>query len=192
MAVQNLTDEIKRRSTWSILMGVLTVILGLFLIAYPLVTAAITTILLGWVLILVGIAQFVFAFHSQSVGGFFLKILMGLVYGITGIALAFFPFNGVAALTMFVGTLLLIHGGVAVVAAFQMRPADGWGWFLFDAACSLLLGILILARWPSSSIWALGTLIGVAVLMSGISRIMLGAKIRSAVGIVDSTIRRAA
>ena len=173
-------------------MGVLTVILGLFLIACPLVTAAITTILLGWVLIFVGIAQYVFAFHSQSVGGFFLKILMGLVYGITGIALAFFPFHGVAALTMFVGTLLLIHGGVAVVAAFQMRPADGWGWFLFDAACSLLLGILILARWPSSSIWALGTLIGVAVLMSGISRIMLGAKIRSAVGIIDSTIRRAA
>ena len=192
MAIENLTDDIKRRSTWSIVMGVLTALLGLFLIAYPLATATVTTILLGWVLIFVAIAEFVFAFHSQSVGGFFLKVLMGLAYGIIGVALAFFPFRGVAALTVFVGTLLLIHGAFAVVAAFRMRPAEGWGWFLFDAACSLLLGFLILAHWPSSSLWALGTLVGVAVLMSGISRIMLAARIRRGIGVIDSTVRRAA
>jgi uncharacterized membrane protein HdeD (DUF308 family) len=192
MAVENLTEDIKKRSTWSIVMGVLTALLGIFLIAYPLVTATVTTILLGWVLIFVGIAQFIFAFHSQSVGAFFLKVLMGLAYGIIGIALAFFPFHGVAALTVFVGTLFLIHGALAVVAAFQMKPADGWGWFLFDGACSLLLGFLILAHWPSSSLWALGTLVGVAVLMSGISRIMLASRIRRGVGVIDSTVRRAA
>jgi uncharacterized membrane protein HdeD (DUF308 family) len=76
-------------------MGFVTVALGVFLIAYPLATATITTFLLGWALIFVSIAQFVFALHSQSIGRFFLKLLSGVVYGICGIALAFFPLQGV-------------------------------------------------------------------------------------------------
>jgi uncharacterized membrane protein HdeD (DUF308 family) len=187
-----LPEEIKRRSTWSILMGVLTAILGVFLIAYPLAAATITTILIGWVLIFVGIAEFVFALHSHTVGSFFSKALLGVLSGIVGVALAFFPFHGVAALTVFVGTLLLVYGAVAAVAAFQARPAQGWGWFLFDAAASIFLGVLVLAKWPSSSLWAIGTLVGVAVLMSGITRIMVAAKIRSGIGAIDRTVRRAA
>jgi uncharacterized membrane protein HdeD (DUF308 family) len=173
-------------------MGVLTAALGVFLIAYPLATAAITTVLLGWVLIFVGIAEFLFALHSQTVGKFFLKVLLGLLYGFAGIALAFFPIAGVAVLTAFLGTLLLVYAGVETATAFQLRPLEGWGWFLFDAAVSLLIGLLILARWPSSSFWAIGTLVGVAVLVGGISRIMIAAKIRSGVSDVDRSIRRAA
>lgn len=192
MSAQTLTDDIKKRSNWSILMGILTAVLGVFLIAYPLVTATVTTVLLGWVLIFVGIAELVFALHSQSVGKFFLKVLLGVVYGIIGIALAFFPFHGLAALTAFVGTLLLIYGIVGLVGAFQLRPLQGWGWFLFDALATLAIGLLILAKWPSSSIWAIGTLVGVAVLMGGISRTMIASRIRSAVGVVDSTTGRRA
>jgi uncharacterized membrane protein HdeD (DUF308 family) len=191
MSTQKVTDEIKKRAGWSIFMGVITAILGLFLIAYPLATAAITTLLLGWVLIFVGIAQFVFALHSQTVGKFFLKVLLGVLYGIAGIALAFFPIAGVAALTVLLGVLLLVYGVVEMVNAFQIRPVEGWGWFLFDGVVSGLIGILILARWPWSAVWALGTLVGVAVLMGGISRIMIAAKIRSVVGGVERGIRAA-
>lgn len=173
-------------------MGVLTAALGVFLIIYPSVTGIITTLLLGWVLILVGVAQLVFALQSQTVGNFFLKVLLGLLYGFCGIALAFFPISGLEALTLSVGILLLIYAGVAIVTAVQLRPAYGWGWFLFDGLTSLLMGILILARWPSSSYWAIGTLVGVAVLVSGISRIMIAAKVRSGVADIDRTIRRAA
>src|SRR5215471_8561015 len=107
MSTQSITSDIKKRSTWSILMGILTAVLGVFLIAYPLATAAITAVLLGWVLIFVGIAQFVFALHSHTAGRFFLKVLLGLLYGVVGIALAFFPIAGVAVLTVFLATLLL-------------------------------------------------------------------------------------
>ena len=163
-------------------MGILTAVLGVFLIAYPLATATITTVLFGWVLIFVGVAQFVFAFHSHSAGNFFLKVLLGVLYGIAGAALAFFPFEGVAALTVLLGILLLLHAGVATAIAFQMRPVDGWVWFLADAAATFFLGVLILAGWPSSSAWAIGTLVGVSVLMSGISRIVIATKIRSIAG----------
>jgi uncharacterized membrane protein HdeD (DUF308 family) len=187
-----LADDIKKRSTWSMLMGILTAALGVFLILYPLATGAITTVLLGWVMIFVAIAQFVFALHTQTVGKFFLKILLGALFGICGIALAFFPISGLAALTALVGTFLLVYGIVGIFGAFQLRPLEGWGWFLFDAAATLVLGILILARWPSSSVWAIGTLVGVSVLMGGISRIMIAAKLRKGIAAVDSTVRRAA
>jgi uncharacterized membrane protein HdeD (DUF308 family) len=189
MSTPSLVQEVKKRSGWSIFMGVLSAALGLFLIAYPMATATITTVLLGWTLIFVGVAQFVFALHSQTPGNFFLKILAGALYGITGAALAFAPVAGVEALTALLGTLLLVQAGLATVTAFQIRPLDGWGWYLFDAIVSLALGILILVKWPSSSIWAIGTLVGAAVLMGGISRTVVTSKIRSGAGKVDRAIQ---
>jgi len=192
MSTQNLTTDIKKRSAWSIFMGVLTAVLGVFLIAYPLITATITTLLLGCVLILVGVAQFVIALHSQTMGNFVLRVLLGVLVAITGVVLAFFPFLGVAALTVTLGILLLVQAGLLTATAIELRPIEGWGWFLFDAVVSLLMGILILAKWPSSSFWAIGTIVGVSVLMSGISRIMIAAKIRSGVSSVERTVRKIA
>jgi uncharacterized membrane protein HdeD (DUF308 family) len=189
MSTPSLIQEVKKRSRWSIFMGVLSAVLGLFLIAYPLATATITTVLLGWTLIFVGMAQFVFALHSQTPGNFFLKILAGALYGVTGIALAFAPLAGVEALTALLGTMLLVQAGLATATAFQIRPLEGWGWFLFDAVTSFFLGILVLAKWPSSSVWAIGTLVGAAVLMGGISRTVVASKIRSGAGKVDRAIQ---
>lgn len=182
MTSSHLIQEVKNRSGWSIFMGIVSAVLGLFLIAYPLATATITTVFLGWTLIFVGAAQFVFALHSQTPGNFFLKILAGAVYGITGIGLALAPLAGVEVLTVLLGTLLLVQAGLATATGFQVRPLDGWGWFLFDAAVSFFLGILILVKWPSSSVWAIGTLVGVAVLMGGISRTVVASKMRGGAG----------
>ena len=184
MTTETLSDDINKRSAWSIFMGIVTAALGVFMIIYPLVTAEVTTVLLGWALIFVSVAQFVFALNSQSIGNFFLKVLLAVLYGLCGVALAFFPV-GLPALTATVGTLLLLQGALEAVAAFQLQPLSGWGWFLFDAIASLLLGILIVAEWPSSSVWAIGTLVGVSVLMNGISRIVIAATIRSGVSDVQ-------
>jgi uncharacterized membrane protein HdeD (DUF308 family) len=190
VSTPSLIHEIKKRSGWSIFMGVLSAVLGLFLIAYPMATATITTVLLGWTLIFVGIAQFVFALHSQTPGNFLLKLLGGVLYGITGVALAFAPVTGVEALTVLLGTLLLVQAGLATVTAFQIRPLDGWGWYLFDAIVSFALGVLIIVKWPSSSIWAIGTLVGTAVVVGGISRIVLASKIRSGATTVDRAVQQ--
>lgn len=189
MTAQNFTQEVKKRSGWSMFMGVLTAALGLFLIAYPVVTATITTVLLAWTLIFVGIAQFVFALHSQTPGKFFLKILSGLLFGLTGIALAALPLYGVEVLTGLLGTMLLVQAGLATATAFQLRPLEGWGWFLFDAIASFLMGVLIIVQWPSSSAWAIGTLIGAAVLLGGVSRTMVASRVRSDANSVERVIQ---
>ena len=55
----------------------------------------------------------------------------------------------------------------------QHRNVHNSGWVLFDGIITLILGFLIWAHWPSSSVWVIGTLIGVSLIFSGISRFML-------------------
>lgn len=191
MPGDTITGEVKKRSAWTMFMGFLIAVLGLFLIVYPFVAGAITTVLLGWILIFVGIAQFVFALHSRSAGRFFLKVLLGVLFGLCGIVLAFFPVAGLAALTGLLATLLLMYAVLLIAIAFQIRPISAWGWFLADGIASLLLGILILAKWPSSSAWAIGTLVGIAVLTSGITRICIASGIRGGASAVENVVRHA-
>jgi len=172
-------EKTKKGAAWSICMGILTAALGAFLIAYPLVTAKITTVLLGGVLIFVAIAELTFALHSRQPGSFLVRLLSAMLCGIIGVALAFVPIEGVEALTGLLGTLLLVQAGLATVTAFQVRPLAGWPLYLLEATTSFALGLLILVKWPSSSVWAIGTLVGVAVLMGGIVRIVVAAKIQS-------------
>lgn len=186
------TDDIKRSSAWSLCMGIITALLGVFLITFPLLTATITTLLLGCILILVGVARFVFALHSRSIGTFLRHLLLSALYIVAGVLIAFFPIAGVAALTVLLGSMLLVGAAVETATAFQLRSMKGWGWFLFDAAASLVVGILILAGWPASSVWAIGTLVGVAVLFNGISRIMIAGMVRSRIGAVEHDLRKAA
>jgi len=192
MSTPTLIQEVRKRSGRSIVIGMLIAILGLFLIAYPLVAATITTILLGWTLIFVGITQLVFALYARTPGNFVLKVLAGLLYGFAGAGLAFSPLAGVSALTMLLGNLLLLQAVLAAVTAFQIRPLPGWGSFLVDAASSLFMGLLILVQWPSSSVWAIGTLVGIAVLTGGISRVIVASKIRSGAAVVEQVVHKAA
>jgi uncharacterized membrane protein HdeD (DUF308 family) len=192
MAAHDAVGEIKSRSGWAIFMGVVTAALGVFLMLYPHITATLTTLVLGWTFVLVGIAQFVFALNSEGLGQFFWKMLAGLVYAGAGIMLATMPIGGVAALTGIVGTLFVVEGVLQSIVAFRVRPVEGWGWILFDGLCSLVLGMLILVQWPSSSVWAIGTLVGVSVLVSGISRIIVGTAIRGGVAHVEKLAHRGA
>jgi uncharacterized membrane protein HdeD (DUF308 family) len=179
---ENLSSEVKSRAGWGIFMGVLTAALGVLLMAYPLATATVTTVLLGCILVVVGVVELVQALRSHTAGSFFLRLLLGIVYGIGGVVLVLFPLWGVAVLTSVLGFMLLFEAIFATVLAFQTRPAAGWGWFLFDAGIALILAIMILAHWPASSFWAIGTLVGAAIFVRGITRIALSAGLRRATG----------
>jgi uncharacterized membrane protein HdeD (DUF308 family) len=185
----NLGREAKSRAGWGIFLGILTVALGILLIAYPLAAATFTAVLIGAVLVIAGVVDIILALRSQTGGQFFLRLLLGIVYGLGGLLILFNPLWGVAVLTIVLGIMLLFEAAFATVLAFDMRPLSGWGWLLFDAAITALLGILILAHWPSSAVWAIGTLVGVAVLIRGITRIALSAKARKAVGEVQDITR---
>jgi uncharacterized membrane protein HdeD (DUF308 family) len=81
-------------------------------------------------------------------------------------------------LTLIIASFLLVYGVVALVLAFQMRPLPGWGWVLFDAIITILLGALLWAHWPNNSEWVIGTLVGISFIASGVSRLMLSLAVR--------------
>jgi len=185
-------DDVKRRSGWAVFMGLLTIALGIVLLMYPLATATATTLFLGWTLTLVGLAEIVLAFASQTPGQFFLRLLIAVLYGLTGIVLIVNPFTGAESLTLFVGSMLVVRGILAMVAAFRVRPLDGWGWLVADSIANLAAGGLIIAKWPSSTAWAVGTLVGASVLVTGVSRTVLAARIRRGAGEVAQVAKGAA
>jgi uncharacterized membrane protein HdeD (DUF308 family) len=170
MPTDTLSHKASQRAGWSVFMGILTAAIGVVMILYPFATAAISTVFLGSALVVAGVAQFVFAFTSETAGRFFLTLLLGALYAIAGVALAFFPVAGVVTLTVWIGAMLIAEAVLEAVMAFRVPSGMGRGSFLLSALASLVLGVLILAQWPSSSAWALGTLVGVAVLMNGLTR----------------------
>jgi len=106
--------------------------------------------------------------------------LLAIVYGAVGLMILLYPLAGLAWLTLVLATFLLIEAALEFVLYFNIRHRVNAGWVLFDAIITLLLGILIWARWPFSSVWAVGTLIGVSLIFSGISRLMLSSAVSRA------------
>ena len=178
----SILSEVKRRSAWSMFMAGLTAAVGVLLLIYPFATATLTTVFLGGALIVAGLAGFILALNSQTAGSFFTRILLAVIYGLTGLVLLVFPFQGMASLTLFVGAMLVVRGTYACVAGFRLRPLAGWGSLLADGVMSALAGGLVLVKWPSSTFWAVGTLVGASVLVTGLSRLELAAGIRGGAG----------
>lgn len=188
----NLVTDVKSHAGWSMFAGVLIVALGVFLLAYPFLTAAATVVTLGIILCAAGIVEFVLALRFRSAGDFFLKLFSSIIYGITGFMLFTRPLIGVAVLTLLVGSMLLVQGVILAVLAFQVGATRARGWLILDAAVTLLLSLLILAQWPSSSVWAIGTLVGVAVIMRGVTRIATASALRRAATGIEEIYKRAA
>jgi uncharacterized membrane protein HdeD (DUF308 family) len=62
---------------------------------------------------------------------------------------------------------------------FQVRAIQRAGWFLLDGIITLTLGLMIYLQWPSSSAWAIGTIVGVSLIVSGVTRLMLSSAVRN-------------
>ena len=100
-------------------------------------------------------------------------MLVGLAYLFFGVYLIMHPVLGVVSLTLVLAVLFLIEGILDIILFSRMRSVRGSGWVLFDGIITIALALLIYLHWPSSSLWALGTLVGISMIVSGFTRIML-------------------
>jgi uncharacterized membrane protein HdeD (DUF308 family) len=173
-----IVGAIKRASGWSIALGVLMIVLGFIAILAPWEFGILIVLVVGWAAIFNGGAQIIYAFSTHSGGRAILEAILGLIYIVAGVYLLMHPAGGLLALTLLLACFLLVYGIVALVLAFHMRPLPGWGWILLDAIVTILLGILIWAHWPPSSEWVVGTLFGISIIMSGVTRLMISMAFR--------------
>jgi uncharacterized membrane protein HdeD (DUF308 family) len=172
---------IKKASGWLIGMGVVFILLGILAIIEPGVAGLAVTILVGWLLIFGGVAHLVAAFSGGGAGHVVWQVLIGIVYIVGGFYFLTHPLLGLGTLTLLLGVIILTEAVFEVIAYFRTRHEGGSGWLLVNALITLLLGGLIWSQWPWSSVWAIGTLVGVNLLMTGISRLMFGLSARKLV-----------
>jgi uncharacterized membrane protein HdeD (DUF308 family) len=165
---------IKKASGWFIAMAVVFILLGTMAIIEPGIAGLAVTILVGWVLIFGGGAHLVAAFSGGGAGRVIWQILTGILYIVGGLYFLTHPLLGLGTLTLLLAVIILMEAVFEVIAYFRMRGEGGSGWLLVNALITLLLGGLIWFHWPSSSVWAIGILVGVNLLMTGFSRLMFG------------------
>ena len=170
---------LKRASSWSIVLGVLMIIAGLIAMIEPGVSGLFITIVVGWSAIFNGVAQIFFGFRTHGGWHVLLEVVLGIIYIIAGVYLLMHPVGGLLALTLILASFLLIYGVFALVLAFQIKPRNGWVWVLIDGVVTLLLGVLIWAHWPFNADWVVGTLFGISIFMSGVTRLMVSLALRN-------------
>ncbi|MGH2415187.1 MAG: HdeD family acid-resistance protein [Microcystaceae cyanobacterium] len=167
------TNEVRQNSGWFTALGILMIVLGIAAMVEPLMATLVVARALSWTFLVAGIVRTVHAFQSRRQRGFWLKLLMGILYVVVGILLLGNLLGAKLTLTLAFGWIILVQGIIEVIAAFKVRPEPNWGGMLFSGIIAIILGILILYRWPSNAIWLLGLFTGINFLFTGFWMIRL-------------------
>jgi uncharacterized membrane protein HdeD (DUF308 family) len=158
----------------SIIWAIILIVFGFLAIALPFATSWGVVLVIAWLIVFSGAFQFIHAFQSHGIGHIVWKLLVAVLYLIVGIYFLLHPIIGIASFTFALGVFFVVEGVFDLVAYFQARSAAGSGWVLFDGIVTLILGILVWRHWPSSSLWVIGTLVGISMIMTGTTRLMMG------------------
>ena len=173
-----ITGVIHRATTWSIVLSVLMIAAGVLAMVSPAVAGVAVTVFFGWLLIFSGILHLAFAWQAGRPGAVVWEILIGILYGGIGFYLLAQPVAGLESLTLALAISLVIEGMLEFVLSFLLRPLPGSGWLLLDGIVTLVIATMIVSAWPISSVWAVGTLVGVSMFFSGMTRLMLSVAAR--------------
>jgi uncharacterized membrane protein HdeD (DUF308 family) len=169
-----LTDlqEFSRNWGWFLALGIIMVILGTLALGSALVVTLVSMIFFGWLLIFAGVFEAVQSFWQKRWGGFFVHLGVGILYAIVGFMLVANPEASAVALTLLMAIFFIVAGIFRIIAALSMRFPH-WGWMLISGIAALILGVLIWRQWPASGFWIIGLFIGIELIFTGWSWVML-------------------
>ena len=172
-------DKLRNASPRLFWLGLVLVLLGLAAIAFPEFSTLAATLLVGWVLLIAGIAIFISSFWIHGTGPFFAANLFGLLSGVAGIFLLFNPLAGAVTLTLIVGIMFIFQGAAELIFALEARPAAGWVGMLVSGIASIVLALIIVSGWPGISSIVLGILLGINFLTTGFAYIFVSRAFKS-------------
>jgi uncharacterized membrane protein HdeD (DUF308 family) len=162
-----------------IALGVVLVVLGAAAIGAPIITTIAVKGVLGWLFLIAGIAQVIHAFYSSGWKGFLLNLLIGILYAVVGVWLAFLPLTGIIGLTLLLAIMFVAEGVFKFGLGFQVKPLDGWLWVVFSGVASIVVGALIFLGLPTSADWSIGLLVGINLFLSGVTFLVMAITARS-------------
>lgn len=183
-----LANAVKKDSTALLILGIVTIVLGVLAMMAPMMAGAAVALLVGFLLIAGGIMRTIFAFKCKSWGKGIIVFLLGLLTLLVGLYMVARPGLALASLTLFLAAYFMVDGIFEVIQAFDLKPLQGWGWMLFGGSVSILLGFMIWRQWPLSGAWAIGILVGIKLIFAGMAMAGIGAAGRGLAGQVENAV----
>lgn len=174
-------EDFQKNWGWFLALGILLIIAGTLAIVYDVAATMLSVLFFGWILIAAGAIEAVQSFWQPKWGGFFLHLGLGILGVVVGFHLVSSPAAGAVVLTLIMGIYFMVIGIFRAVTAITMRFPN-WGWVLFSGMVSFILGLLIRQQWPYSSLFIIGLFIGIDLLFSGWSYVMLALAARKKAG----------
>jgi len=161
------------KGNWLFVTGVILVLLGVGSMISPAVAGNAVVYLIGGLLLITGLIQLLVGWQAESWRQKLASLIHGGIATVGGIAVMAHPFYGLAALSLVLAIFFVVEGIWKIVSSFSYRPVPGWIALLMSGALDLILGILIWRQWPVSGLWAVGILVGVNLLSTGIAFVAL-------------------
>lgn len=170
--------ELRRNWAWILAFGCITILLGMFAIAYSVVFTIVSVFYLAAILIVAGVVEAVHAIRHRERGHLIWYLLEGLLAVVIGLLMLQSPIRGALVLTLLLATYFIIAGIFRIVAALSLRLPN-WGWTVANGVVTLALGVLVWSGWPMSGLWVLGLFIGISLIFTGWARVMLALALHS-------------
>ena len=164
-------QRLRRNPGHTIWTGVLIALAGIVALCAPILVGTSVGFLVGVVLLVGGAGQLYFAYRSGA-GPW--PWIVGLLTLVAGGYMAFNTAVAAATLTIALAIYLFVAGFADLLFAFQLRPFAGWKYVLAAGVLSLILGVLIWSQFPLSGPFAIGIILGIKLLASGVLLIYLG------------------
>ena len=163
---------------WILALGVIYVVVGLIALASVVMATAASVFIVGIMMVVAGAAEVINAFQIKSWGKFLLWLLLGALYIAAGFVTFQNPLLAAALLTLLLGGALVVSGIMRIILAFNLKEGAPWIWVVLSGAVTLLLGLMILSRWPVSSLYVLGLFLGIDLVIAGASWISISLGLR--------------
>ncbi len=163
---------------WVLALGVVYLITGFIALGNVMMATGASVLVVGVMMIIAGVAEVINAFQLKSWSRFLLWALLGLLYIIAGFVAFENPVFTAVVLTLVLGVSLFASGIMRIFLAFSMKRETPWIWVALSGVITLLLGLLILARWPINSVYILGLFLGIDLVFAGASWIGIALGLR--------------
>jgi uncharacterized membrane protein HdeD (DUF308 family) len=159
------------------------VIADLFALGSVLIATVASVLVVGVAMIVAGVAEVISAFQIKGWGKFLIRALVGVLYIVAGFVTFENPLLAAVLLTLVLGASPVASGIMRIILAFGMTRETPWIWVALSGVITLLLGLLIIARWPINSVYILGLFLGLDLIMAGAGWIGIGLGLRRSQGL---------
>lgn len=176
-------DVVRLHSGLFLAQGIIMTLLGVATVIWPQISSVAVDVYVGWVLLFSGAAGLAIMFFAPNVSGFLWSLLTGALSLFAGVLLLWHPVEGVVSLTLLLIAFFIAEGVFQMTAAFGYRHIfpESWVWMLLSGLADLILALLPISGWPGSANWALGVIVGVNLISSGLATIVVNSAVRRAV-----------